>query len=228
MPSANKNPSDGHLGTLPGSPPGAPPKSAAAAQLQTLERKQRELWLITLLLLLALAGVFAWMSWGTIRSLSHHLEALPIGLVLMVLLFGAYAWKRTQEISELRGLLHGIEQRSAAPSDKKQIDQLFEMVTRSQQGYRDLIDSFDDILVALSLDGEIRAANRSFKDLLQAPFPELIGHNLEEFLDDPKALRQSAEKALAHFLEKRYWAGVLRIRLKGALSACFFDCVLHG
>src|SRR6202171_5546616 len=229
MPSANKNASDGHLGTLPGSPPGAPPKSAAAAQLRALERKQRELWFIALLLLLTLAGVFAWMSWGTISALSHHLEALPIGLVLMVLLFGAYAWKRTQEISELRGLLHGIEQRSAAPPDEKQIDQLFEMITRSQQGYRDLIDSFDDILVALSLDGEIRAANRSFKDLLQAPFPELIGHSLEEFLDDPtKALRQSAEQALPHFLEKRYWAGVLRIRLKGALSARFFDCVLHA
>jgi PAS domain S-box-containing protein len=229
MTSTNKNRSGVSPGTLPGSAPGAQSKTTAAAQLQVLDRKQRELWRMALFLLLALATVFAWISWGTIRTLAHRFEALPIGLVVMVALFGAYAWKRTQEISELRGLMHGIEQRSASPPDEKQIDQLFELITRSQQGYRDLIDSFDDILVALSLDGEVRAANRSFSELVQAPFAQLIGHRLQEFLDDSTGvLRESVEKSLPHFLDKRQWAGVVRVRLKDASSARFFDCVLHA
>ena len=85
--------------------------------------------------------------------------------MVIVILFIAYAWKRTQEISELRGLVHGLEQRESAPPTEKQFDQLFSVISRSQQGYRDLIDSFDDILIALSLEGEIRAVNRSFADL---------------------------------------------------------------
>ncbi len=184
---------------------------------------------MALFLLLTLAIVFAWVSWGTIRTFSQHLEALPIGLVVLIVLFGAYAWKRTHEISELRGLVHGIEQRAGSPPDEKQIDQLFELITRSQQGYRDLIDSFDDMLVGFSLEGEIRAANRSFSELVETPFAQLIGRRLDEFLDDSAGtLRNSVEKGLPHFLDTRQWSGVLRIRLKGASSARFFDCVLHA
>lgn len=226
---ANNDRSDRSPGTLPGGALGAPRKTAAATQLEILERKQRELWRMALFLLLTLAIVFAWISWGTIRTLSQHFEALPIGLVIMVVLFGAYAWRRTQEISELRGLVHGIEQRSALPPDEKQFDQLFAMISRSQQGYRDLIDSFDDMLVALSLEGEIRAANRSFSDLVQVPFTQLIGRALDEFVDDPGgALRASAQKALPGFLNKLHWTGVVRVRLKAASSARFFDCVVHA
>ena len=76
---------------------------------------------MTFLLLVVLAVVFAWISWGTIRSLARHYEALPIGLVVLVALFGIYAWKRTQEISELRGLVRGLEQRQAEPPDEQQL-----------------------------------------------------------------------------------------------------------
>ena len=55
------------------------------------------------------------------------------------------------------------------------------MISKSQQGFRDLIDSFDDVLLALSLDGEIRAANRSFADFVGQPFQEIIGLPLSTF-----------------------------------------------
>src|ERR1700687_1171014 len=139
--------------------------AAVSERLEQFERRQSELWRLTFFLLLVLSIVFAMVSWDTIRSLAHRFEALPIGLVLLVVLFGLYAWKRTQEISELRGLVRGIEQRDVVPPSEKQLDQLFDVISRSQQGYRDLIDSFDDILLAISLDGQVRAANRSFADL---------------------------------------------------------------
>src|SRR5258707_7811450 len=118
---------------------------AVSDRLEQFERRQSELWRLTFFLLLVLAVVFALVSWDTIRSLTHRYEALPIGLVVLVVLFGLYAWKRTQEISELRGLVRGIEQRDAIPPNERQLDQLFDVISRSQQGYRDLIDSFDDI-----------------------------------------------------------------------------------
>src|SRR5260370_6748085 len=80
--------------------------------------------------------------------------------------------------------MRGLEQRDEIPPSDKHLDQLFDIISRSQQGYRDLIDSFDDVLLALSLDGQIRAVNRSFADLVGAPFPQIIGRPLSEFLED--------------------------------------------
>ena len=161
-----KTGSDQHKGSSSGSGGRTP----VSDRLEQFERRQSELWRLTFFLLLVLSIVFGVISWDTIRALAVRFEALPIGLVILVVLFGLYAWKRTQEISELRGLVRGIEHRDAVPPSEKQLDQLFEVISRSQQGYRDLIDSFDDILLAVSLDGQIRAANRSFRfGVTQAP-----------------------------------------------------------
>ena len=150
-------------------------KAPVSSRLAQFEKRQKELWRVTFLILLVLATVFAATSWNTLRSLTHRYEALPIGLVILVVLFGMHIWKRSQEISELRGLVQGIEQRDAEPASEKQFDQLFERITRSQQGYRDLIDSFDDVLIALTLDGEIRAVNRRFAELVGASYQDIVG-----------------------------------------------------
>src|SRR3984893_14076619 len=204
-------------------------RTAVSDRLEQFERRQSELWPLTFFLLLVLSIVFAVVSWDTVRSLAHRFEALPIGLVVLVALFGLYSWKRTQEISELRGLVRGIEHRDAVPPNEKQLDQLFEVISRSQQGYRDLIDSFDDILLTISLDGQIRAANRSFADLVGATFPQIIGHNLSEFVDEGTGDGgELAKRAMPRFLERRVWNGVVQIRLKGRNSVNYFDCVTHA
>src|ERR1700724_1551523 len=204
-------------------------RTAVSARLEQFERRQSELWRFTFLLLLVLWIVFAGVSWDTIRSLAVRFEALPIGLVVLVALFGLYAWKRTQEISELRGLVRGIEHRDAVPPSEKQMDQLFEVISRSQQGYRDLIDSFDDVLIALSLDGQIRAVNRSFADLVGASFPQIIGRPLSDFLEEGAGDgRDLINRAMPRFLERRFWTGIVPIRLKNRNSAYYFDCVAHA
>lgn len=204
-------------------------RTAVSDRLEQFERRQSELWRLTFFLLLVLSIVFAVVSWDTVRSLAHRFEALPIGLVILVALFGLYAWKRTQEISELRGLVRGIEHRDAVPPSEKQLDQLFEVISRSQQGYRDLIDSFDDILLAISLDGQIRAANRSFADLVGATFPQIIGHNLREFVEEGAGEGGDiAKRALPRFLERRVWTGVIPVRLKAHNSTFYFDCTAHA
>ena len=204
-------------------------RSAISSSFERFERRQNELWRLTFLILFLLGLAYAWTSWGSIRSQAVRFEALPIGLVVLVALFGAYMWKKTREISELRGLLRGLEERDAQPPSDKQLDQLFDIISKSQQGYRDLIDSFDDLLLAVSVDGKIRAVNRSFSDLVQTPFQEIIGRSLNEFVeessgDGPELLK----RAMPRFLERRQWTGILQVRLKNQKSPFYFDCVAHA
>ncbi|MGB6897484.1 MAG: PAS domain S-box protein [Candidatus Acidiferrum sp.] len=208
---------------------GGETRATVSDRLEHFEKRQSELWRLTFILLLILSIVFAFTSWGSIRSLAHRFEALPIGLVVLVALFGYYAWKRTQEISELRGLVRGLEHHDAAPPSDRQMDQLFTVISRSQQGYRDLIDSFDDILLAISLEGEIRAVNRSFADLVGAGYQEIIGRPVTDFLEEGSG--EGAElirRAMPRFLDRRHWSGIVQVRLKKQNSICYFDCVAHA
>ena len=208
---------------------GGDARPGLSSRFEQFEKRQRELWNLTFLVLLVLAVVFAVVSWDSVRSLSRHFEALPIGLVVLVALFSAYMWKKSQETSELRGLMRGIEQRDAAPPSEKQIDQLFATITRSQQGFRDLIDSFDDVLIALSLEGEVRAVNRSFSDFVGVPFQQIIGKHISEFLEELSGDGQDlVRQNMPRFLERRTWSGLVQVRLKNQQSVHYFDCVAHA
>ena len=97
-----------------------------------------------------------------------------------------------------------------APPSAQQFERLLEVVSKSQQGYRDLIDAFDDIVLTLSLDGKLTAANRSLSEMAGLSFSELVGHGLDQVIAEPSTA--FLEKALPRFLEKRQWTGVARVR----------------
>jgi len=163
------------------------PRATVGDRLAQFEKQQRQLWRVTYFLLALLTIAYVTVSWDTVRSFARrfdYLLAAGPGLILLVALFIAYVWKRNKEMAELHGLVRGIEQRHTSPPSDQQLDKLFSVIERSQQGYRDLIDSFDDVLVAVTLDGEIRAANRSFADLVGGTFQDIVGHQLSEFLQD--------------------------------------------
>jgi PAS domain S-box-containing protein len=205
-------------------------RAAISSRFEQFEKRQRELWRFTFAVLFALALFFSWTSWASIRAFANRYEALPpVLLVLVIALFGVYMSKKTQEISELRGLMRGMEHRDEAPPSEKQLDQLFEIISRSQQGYRDLIDSFDDVLLAIALDGQIRAVNRSFSDLVGTPFQQLIGRPLADFVQEINGEGERlVERAMPRFMERRQWAGVVQVRLKNQSSPFYFDCVAHA
>jgi PAS domain S-box-containing protein len=115
--------------------------------------------------------------------------------------------------------------RSESP-DIAQRENLFDVVSRSQRGFRELIDSFDRIAFNLSLEGHIQVANRQFSDLLGLPFSAIIDHPLEEFVAEPK--REELERALSRFLEIRFWAGVVPVRWKRKCEVRFYDCTLYA
>jgi PAS domain S-box-containing protein len=211
------------------SPREADGRALISSRFEQFEKRQNELWRLTFLVLFVLGLAYAWTSWDAVRSLARHFVALPIGLVVLMVLFGVYMWKKTQEISEFRGLMRGLEHRDAEPPSEKQLDQLFEIISRSQQGYRDLIDSFDDILLAITLDGQIRAVNRSFADLVDTPFQQIIGRPLSEFAQEGTGEgSELLRRAMPRFMERRQWTGIVHVRLKNQSSPFYFDCTAHA
>jgi PAS domain S-box-containing protein len=200
-----------------------------SARFSKYEKRQKELWRLTFFVLFLVSLAFARLSWETIRSAKFRLEALPIGLVVLVVLLGVYVWRKSQENAELKGLVRGLDTRDSAPPSDRTLESLFQMISKSQQGFRDLIDSFDDVLLALSLDGEIRAANRSFADFVGLSFQELIGLPLAQFVTDESATSDADLKIwMDRFLERRIWSGVVHVRLKRTGAAFYFDCVAHA
>lgn len=201
---------------------------ASSHQPGQWERKEGELWRVSLLFLTLLATGLAVTSWESIRSLprsSLDLSNLPIGVVVLAVLFAAYVWQKKREIDQMRGFVRALQEREQAPPTETQLQHLTEILIRSQQGYRELIDSFDDLVFALSLDGEIRSANRRMAEVFDLSFPELVGRKLDELVDEPTLA--AAEKALPRFLERRHWSGTVRVRLRKTGAIRFFECVLH-
>ena len=199
------------------------------ARLEAYEKRQHELWGLTFFLLFLISTVLAWFSWDSIKNARFHLEALPVGLVLLIGLLCAYIWRKTQQIAELKGLVQGLDHGASAPPNDQQLEQLFQMISKSQQGFRDLIDSFDDVLLALSLEGDIRACNRSFADFVGLPFQEIIGLPITHFLSDESGItEEKLMRDIDRFIERRFWSGNLQVRLKKTGTVHFFECVAHA
>jgi PAS domain S-box-containing protein len=193
-----------------------------------LTAREGRLWLLALIVLVALSVGLALVSWQPLRSLPWTLDALPVGLVLLVSLFGAYAISRWRETAQLRRLARGLSQQPPSPG-AEQVQKLFQLVQRSQRGYRDLIDTFDDLLLSLSLEGQIVAANRSFADLLGHSFHDLVGQPLDRFVEMADGTSLAALRGeLPRLLEQRHWSGVLGVRLKHEASPRYFQCAIHA
>lgn len=126
-----------------------------------------------------------------------------------------------------------LQDREAVPSaplaplpNEQQLQQLIEIISRSQQNFRDLIDHLDQAVFTLTLDGEIRVANIRFSEILGVRFPDFIGHNLSEFIAQP--LPPEISKALPEFLRRGSWSGRIPIRLKKSNEVHYFDCCLQA
>jgi PAS domain S-box-containing protein len=137
---------------------------------------------------------------------------------------------RISDPSLQRELERALEQTpgrdATVASTQAQFQKLVEVISRSQLNYRELIDSLDHAVFTLSLDGEIRVANRRFVEILGVSFQDLIGHRLDEFVASPTL----AEAIIGRdaFLEKGHWAGRIAVQLKSDPRRRFYDCWLQA
>jgi PAS domain S-box-containing protein len=190
-----------------------------------LEREESQLWRWALGLLVLFAAAVAALSWQQLKDLPYRLWAIPAGLFVLAVLFAAYAFGRKREVSELKQILKGFQNQAGVTPSEEQLDQLGQLIMRSQRNFKELIDSLDEVALAISLDGTLRTVNRRTSEILGVHYSELVGHKLEEFLGAP--LHAEASGSLSRFLEKRNWSGVVEVHLKDG-SRRFYDCVVNA
>jgi len=191
-----------------------------------LEQEETRLWRLALLFMVLLAVALAVLVWERLQSIPYHLGAIAPGLLILSVLFAAYAYGRRKEVSELQVLLKDLQDRVGVTPSEDQLDQLSQVILRSQRSFKELIDSFDDVACAVSLDGTFRTVNRRLSDLLRVPYAEIVNHKFDEFCETPE--RGEIEAGLGRFLERRRWSGVVPVKLKNSARVLYFDCVLNA
>ncbi len=191
-----------------------------------LEREESQLWRWALGLFVLMAAAVAYLSWEQLKTLPYRLWAIPIGLLILSVLFAVYAFGRRREVGELKDLLKNLQDRAGVMPSDSQLDQLTQMIARSQRNFKELIDSLEDAALAISLDGTLRTVNRRVTEILGVPYTDIVGHKLPEFL--AAGARVESDASLTRFLEKRHWAGVVEIHLKNGSSPSYYDCVVNA
>ena len=174
------------------------------------------------LLAFALSGLL----WERLENIPFQLRAIPIGVLVLSILFAVYAYGRRREVSDLKVLLHGLQEHVGAAPSEEQLDQISQVILRSQRNFKELIDSFDDPACAVSLDGTLRTVNKRITEITGTTYSELIGRKIYDFVDEPT--QAEVEPSLGRFLEKKRWTGTVKIRLKNSSRPLYFECVLNG
>src|ERR1700690_4549248 len=203
---------------------GSTPKNPGPAR--RLEREESQLWRWALGLIVLLGAAVAYLSWDQLKDLPYKLWAIPAGLFTLSFLFATYAFGRKREVSDLKQLLRGLEERSGATPTEEQLDHLGQLISRSQRNFKELIDSLDDVALAVSLDGTLRTVNRRVTEILEVPYSQLMGHKLDDFLGVPLIPEEPFD--LVRFLEKRTWTGVVAVQLKNNPKRFYYDCVVSA
>jgi PAS domain S-box-containing protein len=192
----------------------------------SLEREESQLWRWVLGFMLLLAVALTALLWERLESIPYSLRAIPIAILALSVLFAVYAAGRRREVSELKGVLRGLQEHVGAAPSEEQLDQLSQVIMRSQRNFKELIDSFDDPACAVSLDGTLRTVNKRITELTGLKYAEVVGQKLYDLVEEPS--REQVDRNLGRFLEKKRWAGTVRLRLKNSSRTLYFDCVING
>ncbi len=198
-----------------------PSRPRASSQF---EKEEMWLWRIALLFLVLLATALAAESWDRLHDLPYHLRLIPVGMFSAAIAFAAFTYGRRKRVAELKTLVQGLQEH-ATPTEE-QLDQLGQVIARSQRSFKELIDSIDDVAFAISLDGTLRTVNRQVTELMGLGYGQIVHQKLDTFLEEPK--RAEVEAGLPRFLEKRRWSGLVTARLKNSSRVRYFDCVLNA
>jgi PAS domain S-box-containing protein len=203
--------------------PAVPPRPNPPGNL---DREESQLWRWVLLFMIFLSVALVALLWERLEGVPFQLRAIPVGVLVLSFLFAAYAYGRRREVNELKGLLRGLQEHVGAAPSEEQLDQLSQVIMRSQRNFKELIDSLDDPACAVSLDGTLRTVNRRVAELTGLTYSQLVGSKFYDFVEEPA--RDEIERGLGRFLEKKRWTGTVRIRLKNNSRPLYFDCVLNG
>ena len=204
--------------------PSQPPRPPH--QPGSLEREESQLWRWALWFMIFLATALAALLWERLENIPFSLRAIPVGVLALSILFAIYASGRQREVTELKSLLRGLQEHVGAAPSEEQLDQLSQVIMRSQRNFKELIDSMDDPACAVSLDGTIRTVNRRVTEITGLTYSGLVGAKIYDLVEEPA--KEDVERGLGRFLDKKRWAGMVKLRLKDSQRPLYFDCVLNA
>ena len=100
-----------------------------------LDHEESQLWRWALGLLVLFAAALAALSWQQLEELHlpYRLWAIPAGFVALAVLFAAYAFGRKREVGELKTILKSFQDRGGVTPSEEQLDQLGQLIARSQR-----------------------------------------------------------------------------------------------
>jgi PAS domain S-box-containing protein len=186
--------------------------------------EETRLWRVALFFLVLLSVGMAAAAWDNVSQISVRFGALPIAAALAALGLSYYVGRQRHTIAVLRSdaqkQIHDNEREGG------EVSHLLHVIGRSQQGYRQLVDSFEEVVLAVSLDGKIQAANRAFANLVGLEFPDFVFHGIGEFVVSPTL--EEAKRLLPRVLERRHWNGMIQIGLRNDATARYFDCAIQA
>src|ERR1700739_628089 len=193
---------------------------------KTLEQEESQLWRWVLGFMLLLAVALTALMWERLETIPYQLRAIPLGVLVLSVLFAVYAAGRRRAVTELKGVLRELQEHVGAAPSEEQLDQLSQVIMRSQRNFKELIDSFDDPACAVSLDGTLRTVHKRVAELTGLTYSDLVGSKVYDLIEEPT--QQEVERGLGRFLEKKRWAGTVRVRLKANARPLYFECVVNG
>jgi PAS domain S-box-containing protein len=196
-----------------------------ASAPQKLEQEETRLWRLAMLFVVFLATALAAVSWDRLQDLPYHLGLLPVAALCVAIFFAAFSYGRRKRAAELKELMHSLQDHVSAPTEA-QLDQLSQVIARSRSSFKELIDSFDEVAFAASLDGTFRTVNRRMAEVLGVSYGDVIAHPFTDFISEPKL--SDIKRGLPRFLERRRWSGIVAILVKTSSRRLHFDCVLNA
>jgi len=192
-----------------------------------LETEEAQLWRFALWFVVLLAIALVALAWERLESLPYHLGVIiGIAVPCVAIAFSAFTYGRRKQVTSLKEVIRELEEQAKATPSDQQINQLTQLIVKSQRSFKELIDSIDDLTIAVTLDGTLRTVNRRFAQLLGLSYQEIVGHKLEEFVEEPA--RTQVESGLAAFRERHRWAGLVPVRLRKSARVLYFDCALNA
>jgi len=113
------------------------------------------------------------------------LAFVALGLVAVAVLFAVYVYGRRRQVFRAakpagrvgKARQGGALRRAAGPTQPG--------AGRSQRSFKELIDAFDDVAFAASLDGTLRTVNRRVTQVLGLSYSEIVGHRLMNSSSNP-------------------------------------------
>src|SRR3984957_10736641 len=114
------------------------------------------------------------------------------------------------------------DQQAFGSASDAQHNKLVEVISRSQHNYPDQIDNLHHAVFPLGMGGEIRVSNRRLSELVDVPFPQLIGCRLTDFIET--LTRAQIQQWLPRLLKSGSLSGIVPVKLKKDRESRHFQC----